>query len=61
MLAARRQRGCKVPDLLIAAVAESRGLKVLRYDADFDLIASASGQRCEGSRPPVRSSDVGPK
>ena len=46
MLAAKHQCGRKVPDLLIAA-AESRGLTVLHYDADFDLIASVSGQRCE--------------
>jgi len=47
MLAAKHQRGRKVPDLLIAAAAESRGLTVLHYDADFDLIASITGQSCE--------------
>lgn len=47
MLAAKHQRGRKVPDLLIAAAAESRGLTVLHYDADFDLIASVTGQMCE--------------
>lgn len=47
MLAAKHQRGRKVPDLLIAAAAESRGPTVLHYDADFDLIASVTGQRCE--------------
>jgi len=47
MLAAKHQRGRKVPDLLIAAAAESRGLTVLHYDADFDLIASVTGQSCE--------------
>ena len=47
MLAAKHQRGRKVPDLLIAAAAESRGLTVLHYDADFDLIASVTGQRCD--------------
>lgn len=47
MLAAKHQRGRKVPDLLIAAAAESRDLTVLHYDADFDLIASVTGQRCE--------------
>lgn len=47
MLAAKHQRGRKVPDLLIAAAAESRGLTVLHYDTDFDLIASVTGQRCE--------------
>lgn len=47
MLAARHQRGRKVPDLLIAAAAENRGLAVLHYDADFDRIAVVTGQVCE--------------
>jgi len=47
LLAARHQRGRKVPDLLIAAAAEAEGLVVLHYDADFDRIAAVSGQRCE--------------
>jgi len=47
MLAARRQRGRKIPDLLIAAAAEELGVGVLHYDADFDLIASTTGQRCQ--------------
>jgi len=37
-------RGRKVPDLLIAAVAELASLTVLHYDADFDHIATATGQ-----------------
>jgi predicted nucleic acid-binding protein len=47
MLAAKHQRGRKVPDLLIAAAAESFGLTVLHYDADFDRIAAVTGQSCE--------------
>jgi predicted nucleic acid-binding protein len=47
MLAAKHQRGRKVPDLLIAAAAESHGLTALHYDADFDRIAAVSGQSCE--------------
>lgn len=47
MLAAKHQRGRKVPDLMIAATAEARGLTVLHYDADFDRIATVTGQRCE--------------
>ena len=47
LLAARHQRGRKVPDLLIAAAAEARDLTVLHYDADFDLIAAVTGQSCE--------------
>ncbi len=37
-------RGRKVPDLLIAAVAEATSLTVLHYDADFDHIATVTGQ-----------------
>lgn len=47
LLAVRHQRGRKVPDLLVAAAAEARDLVVLHYDADFDLIAGVTGQRCE--------------
>jgi predicted nucleic acid-binding protein len=47
LLARRHQRGRKIPDLLIAAAAEARGLTVLHYDADFDLIAKVTGQPCE--------------
>ncbi len=47
LLASRSQRGRKVPDLLIAAAAEQAGLTLLHYDADFDLIAKVTGQRCE--------------
>jgi predicted nucleic acid-binding protein len=43
-LAADGLRGRKVPDLLIAAVAEARSLIVLHYDADFDHIATVTGQ-----------------
>lgn len=47
MLATRSQRGRKLPDLLVAAAAEQLGVAVLHYDADFDHIAAATGQRCE--------------
>jgi predicted nucleic acid-binding protein len=47
LLASRHQRGRKLPDLLVAAAAEARGLTLLHYDADFDLIAAATGQPCE--------------
>jgi predicted nucleic acid-binding protein len=36
-----------IPDLLIAASAESAGLAVLHYDADFDLIAAVTRQPME--------------
>lgn len=47
LLAQRSQRGRKIPDLLVAAAAEELGVGVLHYDADFDLIASVTGQRCQ--------------
>jgi len=46
-LAAKHQRGRKIPDLIIAAAAESNKLTVLHYDADFDRIAAVTGQSCE--------------
>lgn len=42
-----QHRSAGVADLLIAATAEIEGLAVLHYDADFDLIAEVTGQRCE--------------
>jgi hypothetical protein len=47
LLASRGLRGRKVPDLLVAAAAEERGLSLLHYDADFDVIARVTGQPCE--------------
>lgn len=47
MLAARHQRGRKIPDLLVAAAAEANRLAVLHYDADFDRIALVTKQRCD--------------
>lgn len=52
MLAASSQRGRKIPDLLVAAAAEQAGYTVLHYDADFDLIASVTGQPCQWVVPP---------
>lgn len=46
LLAGRRLRGRKVPDLLVAAAAERTGLVVLHYDRDYDLIAGVTGQEC---------------
>jgi predicted nucleic acid-binding protein len=36
-----------IPDLIIAAAAESAGLTVLHYDHDYDLITEVSGQPTE--------------
>lgn len=45
LLAGRgHHRAPSVPDLLIAATAESAGLVVLHDDKDFDLIAEITGQ-----------------
>ena len=44
-LAKRSQhRGVPLPDLVIAACAESAELTVLHYDADFERIAEVTGQ-----------------
>jgi predicted nucleic acid-binding protein len=37
----------KLPDLLVAASAEAAGVPLLHYDADFDVIASVTGQPVE--------------
>jgi predicted nucleic acid-binding protein len=48
MLADRSQhRAVPLPDLLVAACAESAGLAVLHYDADFERIAELTGQRVQ--------------
>ncbi len=52
LLASQSQRRRKIPDLLIAAAGEALNLIVLHYDADFDLIASVTGQRCQWVVPP---------
>lgn len=44
-LAARAEhRGASLPDLIIAAAAECARVTLLHYDADYDLIASVTGQ-----------------
>jgi predicted nucleic acid-binding protein len=44
-LAKRSQhRGASLPDLIIAACAESAELTVLHYDADYERIAEVTGQ-----------------
>jgi predicted nucleic acid-binding protein len=48
LLADRGQhRAPSIPDLLIAATAESAGLTVLHVDKDFDLIAAITNQTIE--------------
>lgn len=45
-------RRVKHPDLLIAAAAESAGVPVVHYDADFDTIAAVTGQPTRWIAPP---------
>lgn len=40
-------RAAKLPDLLIAAIAELAGASVLHYDSDYDHISSVTGQHTE--------------
>lgn len=42
-LARRGQHRLPIPDLVISAAAQSAGLVVLHYDADFARIAAAGG------------------
>lgn len=52
LLAARSQRGRKLPDLLVAAAAEALNLTVLHYDADFEHISAVTGQAHQWVVPP---------
>lgn len=47
LMDAGHHRGVKLPDLLIASVAEVEGLSVLHYDGDFDRIADVTAQPTE--------------
>jgi predicted nucleic acid-binding protein len=40
-------RAAKLPDLLIAAIAETADATVLHYDADYDHISTVTGQPTE--------------
>ncbi len=44
-------RRVKLPDLLVAAAAESAGVAVCHYDGDFDLIAKVTGQAVRAIAP----------
>jgi predicted nucleic acid-binding protein len=47
MAKAGHHRHFRLPDLIIAATAELHGAAVLHYDADYDRIASITGQPTE--------------
>ena len=44
LVARGRQRQVAIPDLIVAAAAEEAGVGLCHYDADFDVIASVTGQ-----------------
>ncbi|MGH9132226.1 MAG: PIN domain nuclease [Acidimicrobiales bacterium] len=45
LLAERGQhRALSLVDALVAAIAESRSMAILHYDADFELVAQVTGQ-----------------
>ena len=46
-----RHRQAKIADLLVAAAAEIGGITVCHYDADFDAIASVTGQAVRAIAP----------
>lgn len=46
-LVRRGQHRLPIPDLIIAATAESADLTLLHYDGDYDLIAAVTGQAHE--------------
>jgi predicted nucleic acid-binding protein len=48
---ALHHRSVKLPDLLVAAVAEVEGAVVWHYDEDFDRIAEVTGQPVEWIAP----------
>lgn len=47
LLAHRGRHRLPIPDLIIAAAAETAGMTVLHYDADFDAIATVTRQEME--------------
>jgi predicted nucleic acid-binding protein len=46
-----RHRQVKIPDLLVAASADVAGLPLCHYDADFDVIATVTGQSVRAIAP----------
>ena len=47
MLAQGGQHRIPIPDLIIAAAAETVGMTVLHYDSDFDTMAAVTNQDTE--------------
>jgi hypothetical protein len=51
LAATSQHRHFRLPDLIIAATAESHGATVLHYDTDYDRIAAITGQPVEWVAP----------
>ena len=51
LLAGRARHRLPIPDLIIAAAAESASMTVLHYDSDFDAIGAVTGQAMEWVAP----------
>ena len=51
LLAGRGRHRLPIPDLIIAATAESVSMTVLHYDSDFDAIGAVTGQAMEWVAP----------
>ena len=51
LLSRRAQHRVSIPDLIIAAAAETANMTVLHYDSDFDTIAATTGQPAEWVAP----------
>lgn len=51
LAAAHKHRSVKVPDLVIAAIAERARMIVIHYDADFDHVAEVTGQKTQWVAP----------
>jgi predicted nucleic acid-binding protein len=51
LLAERGLQGRKISDLLVAAAAEQRGLTLLHYDSDVDVIAHVTAQQSQWVTP----------
>jgi len=44
LVSSSRHRTVKIPDLIIAAVAQRHGATILHYDSDYDAIAEITSQ-----------------
>jgi predicted nucleic acid-binding protein len=47
-----QHRSASIPDLIVAATARARGLEILHYDRDFEMIARYTEQPARWIVPP---------